>query len=501
MVRNLVLSFVLASILAACGGEVKQSVQTLPGGGIVKASANSMPAWVLQPKKDPTNVYFTGMSGRSPDLKTAKQASVQNAIGQLVDFIGLRATHEMSAERRMEDMDNVSSFKKTIVDTIEGRSSADVSVDVDDIYYEQYSDGTYIVYSEIKFPKDWVQDQRNKLAKLVADQRQKASDLLADASDAMKSADIARAIDDAVNAMVIAEKAGENSDLYDDSKAKLTLCLSGLAFRLDNTPKYAYSGGGSDEIRVLALYGDKPQKGIPVIASEKNGNASLVSSTGGVSDGNGMTSFGVSKVKGAVSNLTLRFTIGMQKFEAVQRIDPKFYEELEGLQKSQNLDIPLGVGDEAKVKPTTVLFLDLSADHDGQMKVSAAMKTAGALSVVLNQAGYNIQSLDIPGSILKKAGMDDTFRDSVLEYISTHQPAIKRVFWCMRTITDLGKTEQGMEVVSTRVIISLVDIATRKENKGLAMTVKGFDNNTKSGAIDYAEKELPKEFAKKLAEF
>lgn len=127
---------------------------------VIKTSAPSMPDWVLKKKRSPDYVYFVGMSSKSPDLKTAKKEAVDDAASQLIEYIGFRATARFKSTKEISDSDNVSSFNQNIEQTLEGKGSANVNIDLEDFYYEQYSDNTISMYCLIKFPQDWVEKER-----------------------------------------------------------------------------------------------------------------------------------------------------------------------------------------------------------------------------------------------------------------------------------------------------------------------------------------------------
>ena len=135
---------------------------------VIKTSAPSMPEWVLKKRKSPEYVYFVGMSSKSPDMKSAKKEAVDDAASQLIEYIGFRATTRFKSTKEISDSDNVSSESRTIEQTLEGRGSANVNIDLEDFYYEQYSDNSITMYCLIKFPQDWVEKERARLQKLSA---------------------------------------------------------------------------------------------------------------------------------------------------------------------------------------------------------------------------------------------------------------------------------------------------------------------------------------------
>jgi len=87
-----------------------------------------------------------------------------------------------------------------------------------------------------------------------------------------------------------------------------------------------------------------------------------------------------------------------------------------------------------------------------------------------------------------------------MDYITENHPNIKRIFWGIRSTQLNGKNSMDMEYVSMRLIFSLIDMKTKKENKGLDFTSKGFGMNT-GQAVDNAEKDIVDALKKKMEKF
>lgn len=478
----------LLLIVQGCGGS---SVRP-DSDKVVKASADQMPGWVLKPTTDSKYVYFVGMSGKADDIKGAKALAGQNAVGQLVEYIGFRATRKFNLTRK-GDMDSINGFTRTLEETIEGKGSASVVVDVVEVYYEQYADGKYMFYSLIRFPKAWVEKERERLTKLVADQRQKSKDLLEEAESLRKQGRLNKSVETAMNALLIAEKAAENSDVYDDAKTFIQVTMSGLSFSLESQPKYVYTGGGSDIIKIGAYYQAKPAEGIMTVAYENQSNAQLLSPGGNTTANDGLVSYEVTTLTPGTSKVNLVFTFNMQKFNIIKDADPDFYKALEKLQSSKALTIGLPVMDKDKAWPGCVVALDIEVLSSGMPRVEYNMKFQQAMSTVLTSVGYNVVSVEIPDNLLKQASANSDYQKKIVDYIKEVNPDIKRVYWAIRTPENRGKNQFDVEVFSYRVQVALINVKNMKQDKGWDFASKGL-GQSKVQAQAAADKNIPAEF-------
>jgi len=481
---------------------------------VIKSSSPNMPDWVLKKKKSPQYVYFVGIGSRVSDLKEAKKSAVDDAVSQLVEYIGFRATAKFKSTKEISDMDNISSFRHNIVQTLEGKGSAKVNIDIEDIYYEQYSDNTYTIYCLIKFPESWVEKERVRLQKLVEDQRTKASLYISEANESIKKGDVSRAIDLSINALLVSEKAAENSDLYDEAKNLIVLLLSSLNFSLESNPQFAYLEGGSDSIEVKALSSKTtlPLKGVMVEIFEKNSNAIITSKIGNTTDENGLAKYEVERVTGNSEVLNVFVSFSLNKFNAISKFDEEFYQQIQDIQKAQALWFNLNVINKSKASQMAVIVVDIIKEGNEKSKVSLSSKFEDALSGKMANIGYSIISTDVPESIFKE-GMDERgIKDASFSYIKKNYPKAKKILIGVRHINVLGEigkdiafkeydiNDSQIIAVDTRLVLNLIDIATKKVEKGLNIEAKGL-GLTVAQAIENAGKNALDKLKEKLQDF
>ena len=463
----------------------------------ISASADRMPDWVLKKKKDPKNVYFVGMSTRLTDLKEAKKASIDDATMQLVEYIGFRATTRFRSSKEMTDQDNVSTFKENIQQTIEGRGSAKVNIDVEDVYYEQYSDNSYTIYTLIKFPQDWVEKERVRLQKLVADQRQKASALVEHAQDVLAKGELTSALDQALMALDISEKAAENSDLYDQAKTLITEILSSLAFTISGEPKYAYVVGGSDPISVTVTSSKTGTGvvGLMVSAVEANTNAVMGTRTGNISDANGKLKFMCDRVLNAPESLSVLVSFSMNRFQAVEKTDAEFYTELQKLQKSVGAPVTLAVSKREKVIPTALVTVRVMLGKNSKYQdVSAIQKFQDSLAVLLANNGYNIAAAEVPAKVWEDATAEKQIKNSIASYLKKNHPGAKRLAFGILSVNTIGKigedvkfstyniNDTGLQSVEVNFTLSMIDLETGKTEAGKKITARSYGLNPEQAA-------------------
>ncbi len=496
----LIIAFVF---FVSCGGQ-NSAVKPNEPTKVIRTSAKIMPEWVLNKKKSDDFVYFVGISSRVSDLKTAKKASIDDAISQLIEYIGFRATTKFQSRKEISDLDNISGFKLDIVQSIEGKGSANVSVDVQDVYYEEYSDNTISLYSLLKIPVSWVEKERARLQKLVSDQREKSGEYISEANSSIKNGDLARALDMALNALSISEKAAENSDIYDESKRIITLILSSLSFSLGGTPKYAFIEGGSDIIPVM-VSSSKTGGGIPGImltAYEINGNADIGSKTGNISGEKGIVNFEVEKIKKAVAaKISVAVMFSMNKFDTIKTMDMDFYKEIASIQKSQALNLNLTVARKERVITTAIAVIDIIKENEKAQEIDVPVKFREAVSGNLANIGFNIVSADFPQNIFMVGNEENRIKEAAISFIKKSYPDVKRLFLGIREINILGKigsditfktydiNASDIQIVDMKFVLSLIDVDTKKVSRGINVSSKGQGLNI-TQAIETAEKRV-----------
>jgi hypothetical protein len=463
-----------------------------------------MPEWVLKKKRSPDYVYFVGISSKSADLKTAKKEAVDDAASQLVEYIGFRATARFKSMKEMSDSDNVSSFRQNIEQTLEGRGSADVNIDMEDFYYEQYSDGTITMYCLIKFPEVWVEKERKRLARLVADQREQSSGYLSEADESLKSGKLSKALDLSGEALLVSEKAAENSDIYDQSKNMIMLILSSLSFTLEGSPGYAYREGGSDPIVIRADSSKTSGSvaGLMMEISEVNSNATLVSKTGDTTDNKGEVTYNVDKIKSeSTDKLDIYSSFSLAKLSAVKNFDGDFYRELLNLQQSQALKFSLTAAGRDKALTTALVVFDMVREGKQSFKGVLSPKFQEMISGKMSGAGYNIISVELPESVIKEGRDEGKIKEAMTDYIKAKYSDVKRVLIGMREINYLGEigrdivfkeynlNDSNFKSVDVKFIMSFVNIETGKTEKGITVESRGMGLNL-GQAVDNATKKI-----------
>lgn len=504
--KKTLLSFLMAAVLlwiVSCEGG-NSNVKAGGPAQKVSASADRMPDWVLKKKKSADYVYFVGMSTRIPDLKEAKKVSIDDATMQLVEYIGFRATTRFKSSKEMSDQDNVSTFRENVQQTIEGKGSAKVNVDVEDFYYEQYSDNTYTIYSLIKFPVDWVEKERKRLQKLVADQRQKAAALLEQSEESMKKKEFASSLDLALMALGISEKAAENSDLYDQAKTAVTEILSSLSFSVQGNPKYAYIEGGSEPLTVSVISSKTGTGagGFMLSAVEAESNAVIASRTGNITDPDGKVRFYSEKILNDARQLSVFVSFSMLKFQDVRKTDEEFYADLQKLQKTQGVTLSLSVNNREKVIPTALAVVRILVDKNNRFQdADPVQKFQESLSGLLANRGYNIVAAEIPAKVWDNAGAERQVRAGIVNYLKENHPGIKRLDYGILTVNSLGKIGQDVKfstydindsalmTVEVNFTLSMIDLATGKVDEGKKITARSYGLNQEQAA-ENAEKKI-----------
>lgn len=463
------------------------------GAKVIKRSSPNTPDWILKPKQDKEYVYIVGISQKSDDIKKARDLALQDATGKLVEYIGYKVTRKVERKKQMIDTDNISSFKNEVVDTLSGRGAADVQVNVEDFYWEQFSDGTYQMYVMIKFSNSWAKKQMEKLETLTKQQRAKAIEYISEANTLINKNDIGKAIDLAINAMILAEKSSANMDVYDEALSLIRLLVTGISFKLENNPKYVYKDGGSDPI-IIGVYSSKSKEkfsGLMVIGKEINSNAVLLSKTGYISDKDGLLTFEVGNIINKnVPKMTFTFSFDLKKFLPIKDIDLDFYNELESIQKAQELKITLNVASSVN---SCVVVLDgvkgnISIDGE-QGQIKFAIKLQEAIAGEMANLGFPLTSVDIPLSILGETKQEDSLKNKIIDYINTNYPDIKRLYFCIREFNKLGDKigaygidSTGIEVVDMKLTITSIDLKTKETIKGISLNSKGQGKNVQMAA-------------------
>lgn len=506
-----ILSILMVVLISACGGEaVKSSSRPT----LVRSSATSQPDWILKKKRSPDFLYFVGMSQHAPDLKTARRSAIVDATSQLVENIGFRATSRFESRKETVEADNLSAFRQSVVQSLEGQGSAQVAVDVDEIYSEEYSDGTYAVYVLLKIPGSWIEKERERITKLTADQRNQSRALLDESTAAFEANNLAKSLDYAYNALLISEKASENQDIYDEAKNRINLILSTLSLVMPSTPRYAYLEGGSDDIVIQAVSSRTGTgvSGLNIVVEDTNLRSVVSARNGQASDSQGQVFYRVDKPgKSGVNQLGLIAALSLNRFETIRNIDPEYYQTLLDWQKRLSMKISLQVISKMKVIPTTLIVYDVF--HEGG-KVSRTGFASGfeeKLQGTLANQGFNILAAEIPVTVIPPSAEEVRVKESVLSHLRKNYPGIKRVFIGIRDINPLGKVGEDIQFqtyningsgrvgVEVKFVLSLLDVSTGTVEKGIQMTVRGSGLNA-GQALEIAERKLTEQLQTQVVE-
>ncbi len=497
---------VLISIftLLSCGGEnVKPDASGTKK--VIKASASSSPDWIVMQKKSSEFVYFVGLSTEKKDLKASRDHAVDDAVSQLVEYIGFRVTSKLKRSTEYNDTDQASTFTETIKASIEGKGSAKVSVDVEDFYYEQFNDNTYSMYVLLKLPKKWVEDERARLKQLALDQRQQALQFLENAQKARKKGDLSVALDDSLSGYFIAEQASENADLYDQAKNLIRSILTSLTFKLNNSPKYAYVEGGSEPITisVLGSGSTSPVGGLLTSVDIEGEDAKVVSKTGFSTDNSGFVTLEIGSVKTTeVKTVRLQVSFSTAKFEKIQGLDEEFYQEILKIRKDQSVSVMLSVGARDKLVPTAVVILSVIRMDNKLVKPQFRPDVYDRIAGILANRGYNIVAAEIPQDMLIEAREEKVLKELVIKHLQSKYPTTKRMFFGVEVIVSAGKDValKDTENAQVNVNMSLIDLETSKLEKSVDVVGRMW-GNTFQQAIKQAEIKAYKNLLEQLETF
>lgn len=472
---------------------------------VVKSSAKSTPDWIVMQKKHSDFVYFVGMSTEKNDLKASRDQAIDDAVSQLVEYIGFRVTARLQKSTEYTDTDQASAFTETIMQSIDGKGSAQVSVDVEDFYYEQYSDETISMYVLLKLPKKWVEEERARLKLLALEQRGQALAFLADAQKAKKQGELAVALEDSLSAYYIAEQASENADVYDQAKNEIRSILSGINLRLDSQPKFAYTEGGSDAIQftVVGAGSSRGVGGLLTAAWEEAEKAKVISQIGFSSDAQGRVTLEVGSVQNSsVTEIRIRVGFSTAKMDKIKNLDPEFYQEILKMRDNMGLSLVLKVGPRDKFVPTAVIILSVVRMNNKLVKPQLRPDVYDRIAGLLANRGYNIVAAEIPQDILIEAREEKVLKELIIAHLKEKYPTTRRMFFGIEVITSAGKDVAMKDTESAQINInmSLIDISNNKLEKSVDAVGRMW-GNTFQQAVKEAEKKAYKKLLEELESF
>ncbi len=485
-------------ILFSCSSTIKDSASPR----LIKASSPNPPYWILKKKIADENYYFVGISKKNKNLQEARKSAIDDAVSRLLEFIGFRATTKFQSTKEYSDKDDSSSFKENIIQSIEGKASASIATEIEDVYYEEYTDG-YVFYVMIKSPVKWVENERKRLRQLVHSQREESTRLLMEAKKFYEAGEIVKALDNALSAFEISERAEENSDICMDSKDLISQILSSLRISLNNSASFVYREGGSDDIEIVVKTTKtyNPVKGL-LIAYECNDSEAVITAKKGFqTDEKGVLTFNVEKTS-LKNELELSFYFSLKRFDKVKRIDEDFYKEIKKYSDLLKLKLNFKVTDKFKAIPSAVVLIDV-ADEKNRFFPKFQEEITGKLA----NKGFQVKAVDI-SKILRENDSSDSLRDKILKFVAKEYKELKNLILIYRNhnyLGELGKdikfkdydlNSSEINIYEIQTSISMINIATKETERGYKFSVKGHGLN-KNQAIDMADKS----FLDKLDEF
>ncbi|URA09877.1 hypothetical protein [Thermospira aquatica] len=459
---------------------------------VVERSAAEKPAWIITPKKDAKNVYFVGIAEKQASLQAAKKMAVSDATKQLIDYIGIRVTRKLSYKATGTESDNASLFEQQVQESIEGKGKADISVDVEDVYYERYDDGTYTMYTLLKISKSWIEKEREKQQKLVASQRITSQKYLSDAKTLMSQRYYQPALEALWQGLLISGKAAENEDVYEEIRTTLLSLYQRLSLQLVSSPVYAYLEGGSDPIVVQLTDTEKnsPLSGIPLEAVSSR--ASLVSKGGTTTDARGKMTYEVQSVN-ASDNISVTITFSFKTYSNIIALDSELEEQLEAVKNKNRIELSLKVSPRFKAQSTTVILLKKVKEGRGTASYNLVQADNAALSAQLSQKGFHVVEIELPEidfDAEKKA------KETLLAYLRASFPQIQRLLYVTLDVNLLGNAGDlvnidalaSMYVADASVSYDWIEIKTGKIEQGKPFKSKGAGLNGEQ-AIQNATKQ------------
>ncbi|MFN4216072.1 MAG: hypothetical protein ACK4HQ_01520 [Brevinematales bacterium] len=459
---------------AACGSATKP-VSTPR---VVEKSAPQTPSWILTPPKPDNNfVYFVGGAENQPSLQTAKKAAVADATRQLVDYIGIRVTRKISYKATGTENDNVSSFTQKIEESIEGKGNANVSIEVSEIYYEKYENGTYTMYTLIKLPKKWVEAERARQQKLVEQQRTIAKKYLSDAQSLINLRYYQPALEALWQGLLISGKAAENEDIYEEIRTLLLSVYQRLSLQLVSNPAYAYSEGGSDLIVVNLHDTEKkiPVSGIPVEAISDGGT--LVTKKGTTTDNEGNISYEVSQ-PGNKNPLPVTISFSFSTYSNIISADRELEEQILNIKTKNRIELSLKVAPRTKAQPTAVVLLRTTKQGTKSESYFFDQAANDSLSSQLASRGFYVIEIEMPNLDFVN---EKKIKELLLNHIRSNYPETRRLLYVLMSgnvlgnAGDIAKMEalSGLYVSEVNLSYSWIDIVANKVEEGKPMKGKG----------------------------
>ncbi len=469
---------------------------------LIETSSPTKPEWILKKRKSDENYYFVGIGKKNNELQNARKSAISDAASRLLEFIGFRATTRFKSTKEFRDFDDSSSFREEILQTIEGKASASVIIEIEDTYYEKYTDG-YLFYVLLKSPVKWVEKERKRLKKLLEEQRNLAILNLNEAKRQFENGEVVKAIDNTILAIEISEKAEENSDIYEEAKDFLISIISSLRFSLKNKPLYVYKEGGSDEIQLMitTTKNYKPVTGLLIELTGNDKNLTFTAKKGLQTDESGIVLVEINQCT-PDEEVEIGFSFSLKKFEKLKEIDEEFYSRIKKYNEILKLSVKLSIKEKYKAIPSGVVIIDTEEDKGFSFKFQENVTGFFA------NRGFNVSSIEI-SKIAKSTDTPEKVKNSVISLIrKEYNSKIKNLIIIFRNfnyIGEIGKdikfteydlNDSGIKVYEILCSIFIINLETGNTEKAFNFSVKGSGLN-KSQALQNSEKKI----LEKLKEF
>ena len=432
-------------------------------------------------KSDGTYMYFVGTCDNASNKNDARIKASRESIIKAVKFIGLRVRVNVEDTEAIRlTNDQVMSYQRSMENSMEGSGEAKLSLEYEDTYIEEYTDGTIGYWVLAKVTKKQIDSEKQRIMLLSRSQRTTASESLAKGKSLMDEGKISAALDEFMNALSISEQAVENSDIYTEAKSLILTVFGSLSFKLENAPQYAYPEGGSDNV-IIGVYSTKTSakvNGLMVKGLETGDKATLGSKTGYFTDAVGNVTFVTEHISKDVKNVELFISFAVDKFQTISITDKDFYGQLITLQQSLSLKVPLEVKSQLQAIPSAVAILSVIFDSqtDTESSPELLLREQEKYEGLVANKGYNVIAIDIPSDLFEKVKSAKDIKGDLISHIQASYPDIKRLIYGFRTVNVLGETPglDGGISVQVKIQLSIINIETGSVEKSIEADGRGY---------------------------
>lgn len=501
-------SFIL--IGTSCNGS---SVKSDTNKTVVSTSGD-MPEWyITPPDADRDYVYFVGYTYNAANIQDGKNSAMLNASYEAISYVGVRVTMELMEKEEFTTIDDVESYIDEVYSSVGATGSANVEMKIIETYFEKYSNGTYDIAVLVGCSVDSIEKARENIEFLAAQQRENAQTALDKAAAYLDSEEVGSALEEAYNALFMAQKAAENSDLYEEAQILLYNILSSLSLSLTSSPRYAYIEGNSDDItvKVNSTYSTKPVGGIMLSCVDDNAKSKISANGGYITDSStGEVTFNVAKLfdydethvlTGSEKPVELSVTFSLDDFLSLEEVNSVYYEKILSLLEGQAVNVELEINSEAFATPTGVVVVKVLTDSGGMysdIAIRDEMQTA--IGEIWTDMGYSIYTVNVPQSAVNSGKNRDNMKESVIRYLNSNYPDLKRVLYGLEVINDLGVKKFNMNSVQITLYLSLIDMETEEVIKTVTITDTLFGTDLDQGILN-TEKEIKESLNEEMTSF